>query len=232
VIFERRVVEAKQAMQAFPFISPLFTSRSRRHHRYTFALGADLRPRMRPWWIRLRLVSGARPSWLGMRNGLPSGRVPFRAMLVGREAEREELEKLPAAGRRGMSGVLVLRGEAGVGKTVLLDEVVSTVGPGDAMRISGFEAEVELGYAGLHRLLSQRESVREELPGPQRTALESAFGQANGPSPDRFLVGLATLTLLAGLASSDGPLTCVIDDAQWLDRESLEVLALIVHESA
>ena len=126
-----------------------------------------------------------------------------------------------------MSGVLVVRGEAGIGKTALLDNAVSSVTAMHVTRVSGFEAEVELGFAGLQRLLLPWNMEQERLPRPQRAALNSAFGQAEGPHADRFLVGLATLTLLAEAASANEPLTCVIDDAQWLDRESLEVLSFV-----
>src|SRR5271170_2039009 len=146
---------------------------------------------------------------------------------MGRELEREELGRLFDAASRGMSGVLVVRGEAGIGKTALLDDIVSSVTAMHVTRVSGFEAEIELGFAGLQRLLLPWKLEQERLPRPQRAALNSAFGQAAGPHADRFLVGLATLTLLADAASANEPLTCVIDDAQWLDRESLEVFSFV-----
>jgi DNA-binding CsgD family transcriptional regulator len=148
-------------------------------------------------------------------------------VLVGREVERQELKHLFAAARRGMSGVLVVRGDAGIGKTALFDDVFASETSVHATRVSGFEAEIELGFAGLQRLLLPWETELPRLPRPQRAALESAFGQSEGAPADRFLVGLATLTLLAGAASANGPLSCLIDDAQWLDRESLEVLSFV-----
>jgi len=126
-----------------------------------------------------------------------------------------------------MSGVLVVRGDGGIGKTTLFDDVIASETGVHATRISGFEAEMELSFAGLQRLLLPWESEQSRLPGPQRAALKSAFGQSEGAPADRFLVGLATLTLLAGAASANGPLTCLVDDAQWLDRESLEVLSFV-----
>ena len=126
-----------------------------------------------------------------------------------------------------MSGVLVVRGDGGIGKTALFDDVIASETGVHATRVSGFEAEMELSFAGLQRLLLPWESDQSRLPHPQRSALKSAFGQSEGAPADRFLVGLATLTLLAGAASAYGPLTCVMDDAQWLDRESLEVLSFV-----
>jgi DNA-binding CsgD family transcriptional regulator len=151
----------------------------------------------------------------------------YRTMLVGRELEQQELRRLFGAARRGMSGVLVVRGDGGIGKSALLEDVIASEAGVSATRVSGFEAEMELSFAGLQRLLLPWESEQTRLPGPQGAALRSAFGQAAGPPADRFLVGLATLTLLAGAASANGPLTCLIDDAQWLDRESLEVLSFV-----
>ena len=142
----------------------------------------------------------------------------YRTMLLGRELEQQELRRLFEAARRGMSGVLVVRGDGGIGKTALFEDVIASETDVHATRVFGFEAEMELSFAGLQRLLLPWESEQTRLPGPQGAALRSAFGQAEGPPADRFLVGLATLTLLAGAASANGPLTCLIDDAQWLDR--------------
>jgi DNA-binding CsgD family transcriptional regulator len=126
-----------------------------------------------------------------------------------------------------MSGVRVVRGDGGIGKTALFDDVIASETGVPATSVSGFEAEMELSFAGLQRLLLPWESEQSRLPGPQRAALKSAFGQSEGAPADRFLVGLATLTLLAGAASANGPLACLMDDAQWLDRESLEVLSFV-----
>ncbi len=149
-------------------------------------------------------------------------------MLVGRPAEREVLGGLLARAAEGYSGALVLRGEPGVGKTALLDETVAAaVATGmQTARLTGVEPETQLGYAGLHRFLLPFADQLERLPAPQREALRSTFGLVAGPSADRFLVALAVLTLLADVASQV-PLVCVVDDAQWLDPESLVALGFV-----
>ena len=148
-------------------------------------------------------------------------------MLIG-QAEREALGGLLARAADGYSGVLVLRGEAGVGKTVLLDETVAVAAAAgmQTARLTGVEAETQLGYAGLHRFLVPFADQLERLPGPQREALRSTFGLVVRPPADRFLVALAVLTLLAEVASAT-PLVCVIDDVQWLDPESVVVLGFV-----
>ncbi|GAA2883545.1 LuxR family transcriptional regulator [Streptosporangium fragile] len=128
--------------------------------------------------------------------------------------------------RAGLSGVLVLRGPAGIGKTALLEHTANAAPGFQVTRVAGVEAEQELGFAGLHRLLLPFLGDRGRLPDPQRDALETAFGLRSAAPPDRFLVGLAALTLLAG-AAADRPLLAICDDAQWMDRESLEVLAFV-----
>src|SRR5215469_4915196 len=135
--------------------------------------------------------------------------------LLGRDAETAALEGVLAAVRDGLSGVLVLRGEAGIGKTALLDWAAGEAGDMQVARVAGVQVEMGMAFAGLHG-----------LPAPQRQALGSAFGLAVGPPPDRFLVGLAALTLLAD-AAADRPVLCLIDDAQWLDQASVEVLGVI-----
>src|ERR1700730_982532 len=151
-------------------------------------------------------------------------------MLVGRDLERQELRHLFEVARRGMSGVLVVRGDGGIGKTALFDDVIVSQTGVHGTRVSGFEAEMELSFAGLQRLLLPWESEQSRLPRPQRAALKSAFGQSEGAPADRFLVGLATLTLLAGAASANRPLTCLMGDAQWLARELLEALSFSVRQ--
>ncbi len=149
-------------------------------------------------------------------------------VLVGRPAERKALRGLLARAAEGYSGALVLRGEAGVGKTALLDDTVAAaVAAGlQTSRLTGVEAEMQLGYAGLHRLLLPFADQLERLPVPQRDALRSTFGLVAGPPADRFLVALAVLTLLAEAASA-APLVCVVDDVQWLDPESAAVLGFV-----
>jgi DNA-binding CsgD family transcriptional regulator len=145
--------------------------------------------------------------------------------LVGRPVERERLVSLLGYAAQGLSAVLVVEGEAGVGKTVLLDDLVATAASRgvSTFRLVGLEPETPLGYAALHRLLQPFRSDIERLPEPQRDALRSALGLIGSSPPDRFLVGLGVLTLLADAASA-APLLVVIDDANWLDQESLVVL--------
>ena len=149
-------------------------------------------------------------------------------VLVGRPAEREALGGLLARAAEGYSGALVLRGEAGVGKTALLDQTVAAAAAAglQTSRLTGVEAETQLGYAGLHRFLLPFAGQLEQLPDPQRDALRSTFGLVAGPPADRFLVALAVLTLLAEVAAQV-PLVCVIDDVQWLDPESVMVLGFV-----
>jgi DNA-binding CsgD family transcriptional regulator len=147
-----------------------------------------------------------------------------RPELRGRHAEQASLDRLLAAVRDGESQVLVVRGEAGVGKTALLDYIDGQASGCRVARAAGVESEMELAFAGLHQLCAPMLSSMDHLPRPQRDALGTAFGLAARAAPDRFLVGLALLGLLAD-ASGDQPLLCLIDDAQWLDRASAQVLA-------
>jgi DNA-binding CsgD family transcriptional regulator len=146
--------------------------------------------------------------------------------LRGRDAECAALDHLLDAARKGESRTVVLRGEAGVGKTALLDYAIGSAQDFRVLRSVGVESEMELAFASLHQLCAPILDLRGSLPGPQRQALEVAFGLDSGPAPDRFLVGLATLSLLAEVAD-ERPLVCVIDDAQWLDGASALVLSLV-----
>ncbi|WP_204358487.1 AAA family ATPase [Streptosporangium sp. 'caverna'] len=146
------------------------------------------------------------------------------APLLGRREERLALDRLVETVGEGLSGALVLVGEAGIGKTRLLEYAADAAAELQIARVAGVESETRLGFAALHRLLLPFLDRVDRLPAPQRDALGSAFGLVAGPPADRFLVGLATLTLLADVAGVR-PLMCLVDDAQWLDRESLEVLA-------
>lgn len=146
--------------------------------------------------------------------------------LVDRVAESAALDGMLAAIRDGLSGVLVLRGEAGIGKTALLEYATEQAGDMQVARVAGAESEMDLGFAGLHQLLVPFLPGVDRLPAPQRQALEAAFGLASSPAPDRFMVGLATLTLLSEVAASV-PLLVIVDNAQWLDRASVEVLAFV-----
>jgi DNA-binding CsgD family transcriptional regulator/tetratricopeptide (TPR) repeat protein len=146
--------------------------------------------------------------------------------LRGRRAEREALGGLVAGARAGRSGVLVLRGEAGIGKSALLEFLVETASGCRIARAAGAEAEMELAFAGLHQLCGPMLDRLDRLPGPQREALSTAFGLSAGDAPDRFLVGLAVLSLLSDVAE-DQPLVCLIDDGQWLDQASAQTLAFV-----
>jgi DNA-binding CsgD family transcriptional regulator len=151
------------------------------------------------------------------------GVVGAMIMLRGRQAECAVLDGLLEGVRDGRSAVLVVRGEAGVGKTALLDYAVASAPELTCARAAGVESEMELAFAGLHQLCGPMLDRLGHLPGPQRDALRIAFGLEAGPAPDRFLVGLAVLSLLAEVAG-DRPLVCVVDDVQWLDRASVQVL--------
>ncbi|WP_033324189.1 ATP-binding protein [Streptomyces yerevanensis] len=149
-----------------------------------------------------------------------------RTGLIGRRDECRVLDNLLAQARDGRSGVVVVRGEAGIGKTELLNHLIDRAGGFRVVRAAGVQSEMELSYAGLHQLCAPLLSHLDDLPGPQRTALRTAFGMQAGDAPDRFLVGLATLSLLAG-AAGDEPMLCLVDDAQWLDRVSSQTLEFV-----
>src|SRR5215467_1853655 len=146
--------------------------------------------------------------------------------LLDRGSERDVLEQLVTGVRAGQSRVLVLRGEAGIGKTALLEHLSAVTEGCRIARIAGVESEMELAFAGLHALCAPMLGRLGHLPIPQRDALGTAFGLSGGPPPDRFLVGLAVLSLLAE-AAEEQPLVCIVDDAQWLDRVSSETLAFV-----
>jgi DNA-binding CsgD family transcriptional regulator len=147
-------------------------------------------------------------------------------MLLGRLPERAALSGLLEAARAGRSGVLVVRGEPGVGKTALLDWAVESAAGLRVVRVAGVESEMELAFAALQQLCGPMLDKLEGLPDPQREALGVAFGLNIGAAPDRFLVGLAVLSLLSEVAGQQ-PLLCVIDDAHWLDRASAQALAFV-----
>ena len=145
-------------------------------------------------------------------------------LLRGRRDESAVLDGLLAGARGGHSGVLVLRGEAGFGKTSLLEHAIESASDLTVLRAVGVESQVELAFAALHQLCAPVLDGLGRLPGPQRDALAITFGLSAGPVPDRFFVGLAMLSLLSE-AAQERPLLCVIDDAQWLDRASGQALA-------
>jgi hypothetical protein len=140
-------------------------------------------------------------------------------MMVDRLTERAALDSKIASARAGMGSALVLRGGPGIGKTALL-EYASESAPGfQVARAVGVESEMELAFAALHQFCAPRLDQLDRLPGPQRDALGVAFGLRAGEAPDRFLVGLAVLSLLSEVAA-ERPVLCLVDDAQWLDRAS------------
>jgi predicted ATPase len=148
-------------------------------------------------------------------------------MLIGRNAECARLDRLLADTKAGSSAVLVLRGAAGIGKTALLDYAAECAnGASVVVRAVGIESEMELPFAGLHQLCGALLDGLERLARPQRDALETAFGLSSGDQPDRFLISLATLSLMSEVAE-ESPLLCLVDDAQWLDRSSAQVLAFV-----
>src|SRR3712207_4301336 len=144
-------------------------------------------------------------------------------VLPGRRRECEFLYELLSRVRSGSSASLVLLGEAGVGKTALIDDAIASASDLRVARAVGVEAEMEFAFAGLHQLCGRMLDRLDHLPGPQRDALGTIFGLTAAPPPDRFLVGLAVLSLLSEVAR-DRPLVCVVDDAQWLDRSSAQAL--------
>src|SRR6187200_404760 len=151
--------------------------------------------------------------------------------LSGRTTECAALEGLVASARAGQSRVLVLRGEAGVGKTALLNYLSEGASGCRIARASGVESEMEFAFAGLHQLCGSMLSRLGRLPKPQADALSTTFGLRDGATPDRFLVGLAVLSLLSD-AADERPLVCVVDDVQWLDRASMQALAFVARRLA
>src|SRR3954463_11814975 len=147
-------------------------------------------------------------------------------VLLGRRSECETLDRLVATVRGGESAVLVVRGEAGVGKSALLAYLIERASGFRIARAVGVESEMELPFAGLHQLCGPMLDRLDRLPAPQRDALATAFGLSGGAPPDRFFVGLAVLSLLSEVAE-DQPLVCVVDDAQWQDRASAQTLAFV-----
>ncbi|HEX5437795.1 MAG TPA: AAA family ATPase [Gemmatimonadaceae bacterium] len=147
-------------------------------------------------------------------------------ILRGRRSECASLDRLLEDVRGGQSRVLILRGDAGVGKTALLDYVAASAPEYRVARSAGVESEMELAFAGLHQLCAPMLPHLAHLPGPQRDALGTAFGLTRGAAADHFLVGLAVLGLLSRVAEEQ-PLLCLVDDAQWLDLASAQVLGFV-----
>src|SRR4051794_33340712 len=168
-----------------------------------------------------------------MRRGprvceMPGSRVVpgQRQPLIGRDRERAVIRALVDGAREGRSGVLVVHGDAGVGKSALLHEVAAHAQGFRTLGVGGVQSEIALAYAALQRLLLPLEHQIATLPPAQRNALETTFGLADHASSDRFLVSLAALTLLTEAATTQ-PVCCLVDDTQWIDRESRDVLSFI-----
>ena len=153
-------------------------------------------------------------------------RAPSDPGLIGRADECGVLDGLLDDVRRGESRSLILRGDAGIGKTALLRYLIESASDFSVARAVGVESEMELAFAALHQICAPMLDRLPRLPAPQRDALEIVFGLSAGAAPDRFLVGLATLSLFAE-AADDRPLLCVVDDAQWLDHASALTLAFV-----
>jgi DNA-binding CsgD family transcriptional regulator len=150
----------------------------------------------------------------------------FSTMLVGRREECRQLDELLSGVRRGISRTLVIRGEAGIGKSALLEYLIGRDDRYRVVQAAGVQAEAELAFAGLHQLCTPLLHRLAHIPERQQDAVGTAFGVRVGPPPDPFLFGLAVLSLLAE-AAAECPLLCVIDDAQWLDRASAQTLAFV-----
>ncbi|MEB3034259.1 AAA family ATPase [[Mycobacterium] nativiensis] len=146
--------------------------------------------------------------------------------LTGRDTECTQLRDLVAAAGSGRGQVLVLRGEPGIGKTALLDYLAERASGFRVIGTAGVESDMELAFAGLQQLCAPLMDCAAELPAPQHDALQIAFGLASGPAPDRFLVGLAVLGLLAA-AAGERPVLCLVDDAQWLDQVTAQTLGFV-----
>jgi predicted ATPase len=147
-------------------------------------------------------------------------------VLLNRQRECRLLDQLVANVRAGESRALVVRGEPGIGKTALLEYALDRASGYRAARAAGVEAEQELAFAAVHQICAPMLDRLARLPVPQKEALRTAFGLSAGSAPDRFTVGLAVLGLFAEVAR-ERPLLCLVDDAQWLDRASAQVLAFV-----
>lgn len=151
--------------------------------------------------------------------------------LIDRRLECRRLDEVLRAAQSGAGGALVLCGEAGVGKSALMEYTVGQAAGCRVLRVAGVATEMELAYAGLQHLCAPILDGLGQLPDPQREALSIAFGLGVGPVPDRLLVGLAVLSLMSHAAERQ-PLICVIDDLQWLDHASVQVLSFVARRLA
>jgi DNA-binding CsgD family transcriptional regulator len=180
-------------------------------------------------WFHTR-IGAVEPGDEELREQDPPGSGPGAGAatptLLGRYSECEALEGLLADPLAGRSRVLILRGEAGIGKTALLGYLAERLRGWRVARAVGVDSEMELAYSGLHQICAPMLDHLERLPDPQRDALSTVFGLSAAPAPDRFLVGLAVLTLFAEVSERQ-PFAVLIDDAQWLDQASEQILAFV-----
>src|SRR5580704_2314592 len=177
---------------------------------------------------------------MGLRLWTPRSAGPVKARsggrgpepgVMNRDAERAVLDRFVAGVRAGEGQSLVVLGEPGIGKTVLLDYLTQQTSGCRTVRAVGVQSEMELAFAGLHQLCGPLLGHTGRLPGPQQRALQTVFGLSEGPPPDPFMVGLAVLGLLSEVAG-ERPLICVIDDEQWLDRASALALGFAARRLA
>ena len=162
---------------------------------------------------------------------MPNGGVRPPGGLRGRRTESEQLDRLVQAVTAGTSRVLVVCGQAGVGKTALLEYAAEHAPGCRVTSAAGVQSEMELAFAGVHQLCAPLLDRLDRLPAPQRTALRTAVGLGRGAPPDHFLVGLAVLNLLSD-AAGERPLLCLVDDEQWLDHASAQVLGFVARRLA
>jgi DNA-binding CsgD family transcriptional regulator len=148
------------------------------------------------------------------------------AQLTDRVSERQAIDRFLRSVRNGESRALVLHGDPGIGKTALLEHLAWTAAACRVLGAAGVQSEMEIAFAGLHQLCSPMLGHVNTIPDPQRDALQITFGITSGPVPDPFMVGLGVLSLLSEFAAEQ-PLVCIVDDAQWLDRASAQILAFV-----
>src|ERR1700722_16680466 len=151
-------------------------------------------------------------------------------MLLGRGPETTRVDELIRDAAAGRGGALVIEGDPGVGKTALLEDAAQRASRLSVLRVAGVESELTLPYAALHQLCGRMIARRARLPSPQSDAVAVALGGLAGPAPDRFLVSLGVLGLLSDFAAEQ-PLLCLVDDAQWIDQESLQALAFVARRA-
>jgi DNA-binding CsgD family transcriptional regulator len=156
-------------------------------------------------------------------DGSPSRAAPA---LLGRDEERQALSEVMQRARDGQGGAVVVRGEAGIGKSALVSDLAATADDFRVHRVAGVESEMELPYAGLQQLCDPILDHLLELPDPYRNALDTVLGRSSGSAPDRFLVGMAVLELV-GAAAARTPVAWFVDDAQWLDRSSAQTVGFV-----